>query len=65
MNKTRQNYLIVIAIDEYQSVNWPDLKNAVQDAKDVTELLISRYDFQLLDKPLFNQEATRENSSST
>lgn len=61
--KTRHNFLLVIGIDEYLSPNWPNLNNAVNDAKSVTQLLIERYGFELLDEPLFNVKATRENIS--
>jgi hypothetical protein len=59
----RQNFLLVIGIDEYLSPNWSNLNNAVRDAKDVAKLLIERYGFELLGQPLYNAKATRENIS--
>ena len=52
-------YGLVIGIDEY-SGEWPQLKNAVNDAKAVAELLSSKYTFQYM-KTLYNQDATRDN----
>ena len=52
-------YGLVIGIDEY-SGDWPQLKNAVNDAKAVAELLSSKYTFQYM-KTLYNQDATRDN----
>lgn len=61
--KKRQSFLLVIGIDEYLSPNWPNLNNAVNDAMNVTKLLTENYGFELLDKPLINTNATRENIS--
>jgi len=52
-------YGLVIGIDEY-SGEWPMLKNAVNDAKSVTEILSSKYTFQYM-KTLYNKDATRDN----
>jgi hypothetical protein len=52
-------YGLVIGIDQY-SGEWPMLKNAVNDAKSVAELLSTQYAFQSL-KTLYDKEATREN----
>jgi hypothetical protein len=52
-------YGLIIGIDEY-SGEWPQLRNAVNDAKGVAELLSSKYTFQSL-KTLYNKEATRTN----
>jgi uncharacterized caspase-like protein len=52
-------YGLVIGIDEYKG-EWPVLKNAVNDAKGVAELLSSKYTFQSM-KTLYNNDATREN----
>jgi len=50
---------LVIGIDEY-SGEWPMLKNAVNDAKGVADLLSSKYTFQYM-KTLYNKDATRDN----
>ncbi len=52
-------YALVIGIDKY-SGEWPQLRNAVNDAKGVAETLSSKYEFQYL-KTLFDKEATRDN----
>jgi hypothetical protein len=51
-------YGLIIGIDEYTG-EWPMLKNAVNDAKGVAELLSSKYTFTSL-KTLYNKEATRD-----
>jgi hypothetical protein len=52
-------YSLIIGIDEY-SGEWPPLKNAVNDAKGVADLLSAKYTFQYM-KTLYNKEATRDN----
>ncbi|HAM10437.1 MAG: hypothetical protein A2X05_12585 [Bacteroidetes bacterium GWE2_41_25] len=52
-------YGLIIGIDEY-SGEWPALRNAVNDAKGVAELLTSKYTFTSL-KAMYNKEATRDN----
>jgi len=52
-------YGLIIGIDEY-SGEWPPLRNAVNDAKGVAELLTSKYTFTSL-KAMYNKEATRDN----
>jgi len=52
-------YGLIIGIDQY-SGDWPMLKNAVNDAKSVAELLSSKYTFQYM-KTLYDGEATRDN----
>ena len=52
-------YGLVIGIDEYTG-EWPQLKNAVNDAKGVAEILSSKYTFQYI-KTLYNKDATRDN----
>lgn len=52
-------YGMVIGIDQY-SGEWPMLKNAVNDAKGVAELLNNQYSFNYM-KTLYDKEATRDN----
>jgi hypothetical protein len=52
-------YALIIGIDQY-SGEWPQLKNAVNDAKSVAEILSGKYAFQYL-KTLYDKDATREN----
>lgn len=52
-------YGLVIGIDQY-SGEWPMLKNAVNDAKGVAELLSSKYTFHYM-KTLYDKDATRDN----
>jgi Caspase domain len=57
--KFGEYYGLIIGIDEY-SGEWPQLKNAVNDARGVAELLSSKYTFKYI-KTLYNKDATREN----
>jgi uncharacterized repeat protein (TIGR01451 family) len=52
-------YGLIIGIDEY-SGDWPPLRNAVNDAKGVADLLTQKYTFTSL-KTMYNKEATRDN----
>jgi len=52
-------YGLIIGIDSY-SGDWPMLKNAVNDARGVAELLSSKYSFQYM-KTLYDKDATRDN----
>ena len=51
-------YLLLIASDTYD--HWPNLKNPVSDAKEIKEIITSRY---YIDKviELYNKEATKAN----
>jgi hypothetical protein len=61
MNLTRRNSIIfAIGIDKYESSVWPELKNAVRDAKTVVELLVKRYGFEAYPDPLYNEKANRK-----
>jgi hypothetical protein len=40
-NRAGRQYLLLIAIDNYQ--NWPPLKNPVKDARELKEILTTRY----------------------
>ena len=52
-----KNYLFSIAIDDYH--NFPQLHNCVKDAKDITELLTDRYQFEKENLiTLYNEDAT-------
>jgi hypothetical protein len=51
-------YGLVIGIDSY-SGEWPMLKNAVNDARGVAELLSTKYSFQYM-KTLYDKDATRD-----
>lgn len=52
-------FALIIGIDNY-SGEWKPLKNAVNDAKAVSERLTSSYEFQSI-KTLYNEQATRSN----
>jgi tetratricopeptide (TPR) repeat protein len=55
-----ENYLLVIGIDQY--LHWPDLYNAVGDAKAVRDILLQKYRFDDENVyELYNQDATHEN----
>ena len=52
-------FALIIGIDSYTG-EWKPLKNAVNDAKAVSEKLTSNYEFQSI-RTLFNDQATRTN----
>jgi len=52
-------YALIIGIDQY-SGEWPMLRNAVNDAKGVAQLLTAKYSINHL-KTLYDQDATRDN----
>ncbi len=54
-----RNFLLVIAIDDYQL--WPKLKNAVNDASSVKEVLLKKYRFAPdFIYELYNADASKE-----
>jgi len=59
-----KNYLLVIGINKYE--HWPQLYNAVKDANDVVNTLLSLYNFEFSDITLITDEtATRSNIYKT
>jgi hypothetical protein len=52
-------YALIIGIDSY-SGEWPPLRNAVNDARGVAQLLTGKYSINYL-KTLYDKEATRDN----
>jgi len=52
-------FALIIGIDNY-SGEWKQLKNAVNDAKSVSEQLTNKYEFQSI-RTLYNEQATRTN----
>jgi hypothetical protein len=55
-----KNYLLVVGINTYTS--WPVLNNAVSDARKVSKLLTTQYQFDSLDVTvLLDEQATRSN----
>jgi len=59
-----KNYLFVIGIDAYE--HCPKLHNAVKDAKDLVELLTTRFKFELENiKTLYDADATKRNIFKT
>lgn len=60
--KIRTNHLLLIGIDKYKNDNIPNLNNAVRDAENFRDILISQYQFLPENiTSLFNEEATRSN----
>lgn len=57
----RSNYLLAIGIDKYKSGEWENLDNAVNDTKALIDVLTTKYSFELIQPPLYNEDATREN----
>lgn len=56
----RKNYLIAIGIDDYNDPNL-NLLSCVKDCKDLAQVLTDKYNFNLFDKILVNQDATKVN----
>lgn len=52
-------YALIIGIDEFHG-EWSPLKNAVNDAKSLQQLLEEKYEFECI-RTLYNEEATRQN----
>ena len=42
----RTNFLLIVAIDDYDTRGIPPLKNCVKDAEDLLELLLEEYEFE-------------------
>ncbi|SHN41244.1 caspase family protein [Chitinophaga sp. CF418] len=58
---SRDNYLLAIGIDDYEYADWNNLANAVRDTQALVDVLTSRYSFELIQEPLYNEQATRKN----
>lgn len=54
------NYLLVIAIDQYQNSGFPTLHNAKLDAERFIKVLTEKYNFVLVQDPLFDIQANRK-----
>ncbi len=54
------NYLLNIAIDNYDGKSFTTLNNAVHDAKKLEKILTENYDFETIDS-LINENASRKN----
>ena len=54
-----KNYALVVGIDKYRGI-WPKLKNAVNDARTVAQILWSKFQFSTVDT-LIDDRATRDN----
>lgn len=49
----RNYYLLAIGIDNYRG-DWDNLNNALSDTKAIIEVLTSKYSFELIQEPLYN-----------
>lgn len=54
-------YLFVIGIDEYSDDYYPNLNNAKIDANRLIKILTEAYGFELVQNPIFDKSASREN----
>ena len=54
-----KNYLLIIAIDKYQNGPFQSLNNAKLDAERLIKVLTSKYDFELIQSPIFDEHGTR------
>ncbi len=52
-------YALIIGVDKYKGV-WPELRNAVNDAKAIEKVLKDEYNFEEI-HTLYNDNATRKN----
>lgn len=57
--KKGKYYALVIGIDKYSGV-WPPLRNALHDAQEMADILVSQYKFDTV-MTLYDQRATRAN----
>lgn len=57
--KKGKNYILAIGIDDY--THHRPLKNAVADATDFAQVMTTRYGFEHLHEPLYNDKATQRN----
>lgn len=57
-------HALFIAIDDYNSSDWSQLKNPVRDAKSIQQVLKNKYGFKTITN-LFNEDATRANIIET
>ncbi|HAF32598.1 MULTISPECIES: caspase family protein [Sphingobacterium] len=58
--KKRDNYLLAIGVDNYNG-DWDQLNNAVSDTNEIIEVLTTKYSYELIQPPLYNNKATKEN----
>ncbi|MEH1009455.1 caspase family protein [Winogradskyella sp. ECml5-4] len=56
-----KNFILNIAIDDYENAAFPKLNNAVNDAERLEKTLIDNYGFETISDSLFNKKATRKN----
>src|ERR1035437_3823613 len=59
--KKRLNYLLAIGIDKYKLDDWENLDNAVRDTRLLVEVLTTKYSFELIQEPIYDEQATKEN----
>lgn len=56
----RKNFLLAIGIDIYAKSRFNLLHNAVYDVKKITEILCEKYNFELVEQPILNENATKQ-----
>ena len=56
-----ENYLLAIAIDRYIDKSYPTLNNAKLDTERLVKVLTSRYNFKLVQEPIYDEAANRKN----
>jgi len=54
------NYLLIVGINKYN--HWPELSNAVNDAKSVEEVLLRKYKFDVAETTILIDEKATRNS---
>ncbi len=55
-----RNFLLVVGINSYQ--HWPRLNNAVNDANDITSILMQTYNFELSNITILKDEQATQNN---
>ncbi len=56
----RKNFLLAIGIDKYANSRFNLLYNAAHDIEKISNILIEKYDFELIEDPILNEKATRK-----
>lgn len=56
-------YVLLMAVDEYESDNWQSLKSPINDMEELENILIEKYKFEATYK-LYNKQFTKRNVDS-
>lgn len=56
-----ENFILIVAIDSYDDISFPNLNNAKYDADRLLKILSSKYGFKTIQEPLYDRTANRAN----